>query len=247
MKKIALVLVALIILFSGCVKLHVNQKIHSNLDSDYEVKMDLSGFANAAKSMGSMYSDSSSNFIEEFDKNFAGMCNDIQENNEFIKELSDFKCSVDVEKHTLTFSGTRSLKDDSSLTVERGLFNKYIYDVSKGKEFLSSMNSGNNQNLLNSTQLSAEELEAQKAYLKSMGFEMVYTLEMPGTITKTEIGEIKDNKVVIDLLDLTGKENFYVESEELNAFYVVSIAAAITLILALLVILLVKFKKKKGS
>lgn len=227
MKKILIpVLLILLLVFSGCIQVHITQKIHSNYNSDVEIEMDMSGIAGMMDSMDSNY------------------CDDLDE--EGIKTmLSNFKCEVDKENYIAKFSGTFSLIGTGALKIEPGLFNtKYIYDASKGQEFLDSMNSSDSD-IDSPIGDYSEMTEAQIKQMKAMGVELTYTVEMPGTITKTEVGEIKDNKVVIDLLEASGKENYYIESEEPNFVSVIAIAVAVILVLALVFIFLLKPKKNK--
>jgi len=239
MKKVLVLLLISLLLFSGCIRFHINQKIHSNLDSDYEIKMDLSGLVGFIKSMPSDDPDS----IKDFDANFSKMCDGFKE--EDIAEFENFKCEVDMENYIMIMSGTKSLKDDESITVEYGLFNTYKFDVSKGRDVLESVNSDSLTGMDSSGALNTGEMDdAMLQQMKAMGFEMTYTLEMPGTITKSDIGEIKDNKLEVDLLALSGDETFYVESEELNPVYGGGIALAVIIVLALIILLLKRRKKE---
>ncbi len=236
MKKILIpVLLIVLLVFSGCIQVHITQKIHSNYNSDVSIEMDMSGIAGMMDSMDSNSPDSSTS-------SFSSYCDDLDE--EGIKSmLSNFKCEVDEENYIAKFSGTFSLIGTGALKIEPSLFStKYIYDASKGQEFLDSMNS-NDSDIDSPIGDYSEMTEAQIKQMKAMGVELIYTVEMPGTITKTEVGEIKDNKVVIDLLEASGKENYYIESEESNLVPIIAIAVAVILVLALVFIFVVKRKK----
>ncbi len=227
MKKYFLfALLVSILLFSGCIKIHINQKIYSNYDSDIEMEMDLSG---AMGLMGSM---------PDANKNsFADICKNFEKKQ--TEKLENFKCEADEENYVVKVSGTTSLKDTEALQIENGILTtKYRYDASKGKDYLNSLEASDTSGSMN---LSEEMNEEQIQYLKSVGVEMIYALEMPGKIIHSDAGEIKDNKVVIDLLNLTGKEKVYIESEELN------ILPLIAVIIAVIAVILFLFFKRKGS
>ena len=204
-KALLIILLVSVLLFSGCIKLYINQKIHSNYDTDLEIIMDMSGMAG---------------LMQGVDQNtsFADSCKQFEEQSEDSpNELADFKCEVDEENYIIKLSGTTSLEDTGTLEIERSfLTTKYKYDASKGKDYLDSLGDSDSTSTPSSIDFSQEMTEEQLQQMKAMGIEMVYTIEMPGTITKTDVGEIKDNKVVIDMMTLSGKENVYVESEEFN-------------------------------
>ncbi len=208
MKKVfLLVLLISVLLFSGCFKFNAYEKINSDRTSEIKMEVDFSGIAGM---MGDQVSDSSE------------MCSSFEEDSEE-NDFYDIECNV--EDYVMVVSAKRSLKDNPALKVEESLFSKkYIYNVSEGSSFFDSVTEGTGD--AGSIDTSDEQ---QVEQFKAAGVEMTYTLEMPGNITKTDLGEIKDNQVVVDLLTMDKSKTYYVESEELGLGFVLGAAVIIIL------------------
>jgi|GEM_PF-3106740 len=83
----------------------------------------------------------------------------------------------------------------------------------------------------------------QLKLMKSM-VPITYTVTMPGKIIRADVGEIKDNKVVIDYYDLIDKNEAYIESQELQGSYFI-IGAIIAVLCIIVVLVLLKRRGKK--
>jgi hypothetical protein len=114
-------------------------------------------------------------------------------------------------------------------------FITYEYDVKNIYIILSNASEAQEE------EFSDAQLRQTKSIAGLMGMEWKYTLEMPGKITKADVGEIVDNKVIIDMFDLVEKDHVYVESQKLNFLWDIFIIAIIVTVIITLILI---FKRR---
>ena len=135
---------------------------------------------------------------------FSTFCDQQRAQFEARENLISFKCQsqepfkfVIVAKERL--SATIFIKEETLFST------KYRYDLGEYQKYAEQF-SGNQQieGLPEGSQSNISELtEQQVQQLALAGFEITYTVEMPGTITTTNIGKIENNKVIISLGELS--------------------------------------------
>jgi len=211
MAILAFLLVTL--LFAGCVKLTLYQKIHPDKSSDMQLDMDFSNLYDMMKSFNQ--SMSLADFDEQLNKK---TCPDLIKN--LTKpEASELTCSAKDGK--VTIKGR--YKETPGLSRDETLFeNIYTYRI----EQFGNADSFNMSNI-------------SKNAASLMGLEMKLIVEMPGEIVETN-GKVEDkNKAVFDLIDLASKnEKPYVKSKETRLDMVIAAVLAIIIIVAVIFLLI---------
>lgn len=143
---------------------------------------------------------------------------------EFLKvtKLKNARCDAG-ENFVITKSGEYSPRESGALVVSPSIpYTTYKYDAKNIFGVLGNASAPQGQTF------SEEALAQTKSQAALLGLDFKYTVVMPGEVTKKDIGEIKDkNNVVINLFDMVGRENLYVESQELNLFYDIPLVAAV--------------------
>jgi len=236
-KQASLVLTLLaVLILSGCISLDVKQKIKSNGDSEMEVTYDLSAFYSVANDMTAGFGNGSVKQPEagKEDNNLTESCG------KFLKgtDWKNPKCRV-TENYKIIMGGESSLKGNPAFKVSRSIpYITYHYDVKNVYSELSDASKSQDQ------EFSDAQLSKSKQVANAMGMKFTYTVEMPGKISKADIGEVKGNQVVIDLFELSGKEVVYIESQELNLLWDLG---ALALILAFITWGVVAMLKKRAK
>ncbi|MEM4662533.1 MAG: hypothetical protein QXM75_00755 [Candidatus Diapherotrites archaeon] len=218
----------LLILTSGCVTITIDHKIMSDGNSKITLTYDYSQFAQIAASYGQSTAD--------LDTNIRTQCN------EFNKKVSEAgwknaKCEVKDKK--MIISGEFNIEDNPTFAPHFEIIQGIPYTTYKynAKAILVSLKSTDSN-------FSASNLKMMKTLYSSAGVNLTYNVEMPGKVTKAEVGKIEgENKVIIDLFDLAEKQSAYIESQELNMFAVGVIIIVIALLLLVLFLVLKKSTK----
>lgn len=137
-----------------------------------------------------------------------------------------------------------------TLATKEFLKNLEVSEKNGKKEYIltlntsSAINSENNTNMFSSGQYSLEQM-------KALGLETVATIEMPGKITKASIGTVKDNTVIVDLLEasMSGKDIIITSGEKgsnSSATIYLYAAFAIALVAILAISMVLWNRKKRG-
>jgi hypothetical protein len=219
--NISLILI-FVIFISGCIDVTINQKIRSDGTTEINIVYDLSAAAAMMKQYGQ------EDFASGLRENLTKGCDNLTKSGLF----RNVKCDYSESDNKISISAESVSSIGSSIFDKKSdlFFSKYRYDA-KAVYNLFSMgtnsfdvqgNTMNDSSLLN---------------MKALNAKWVYNLEMPGTITNADVGNVSGGKVVINIFDLIGKEHAYVESEELNILMliipIVIIAVIIIIIMAL--------------
>jgi len=216
-----------IIFVSGCINMEVNQKINSDSNSEIEIVYDLSAIAGISSQFESDLEQQES--MSDFNENLSQACTEFNEKTDW----KNAKC-ITTDDYKIIMSGEISLKDSPDFKITRSIpFITYRYDVKNIYTILSDVNVSEDQG----QDFSDESLLETKSMSRLFNMEWKYTLEMPGKITKADVGEIKDNKVIIDMFDLAEEDHVYVESQELNLLWNLGVIAIIIGIVAIILIL----------
>ncbi|MCX8190479.1 MAG: hypothetical protein N3F05_04630 [Candidatus Diapherotrites archaeon] len=229
-KAILVFSIIFLIVVSGCIKLNVNQQIRSDGTSRIEMVYDMSGLYEMAKSQGGDTS--------EMDANMANMCKNFNSDG----KLKNAKCEV-TSDYKVIASGEFVMAEHSvfskAFKVNHSIpYTTYQFDAKAIFNGLPGSGSAD-------TNFSEASLRQLKQSAGLMGIVMTYNVEMPGQITKAEVGEIKGNIVSINIFDLVDREHAYIESQELNVFAIA--IAIVVIVVLLLVVILVLFKRRKSS
>jgi len=231
----------LFVLVSGCIKINVDQKISSNGIMDTTMEIDYSQLANAIpQAEGTQPPD------------FSTFCEQQREQFEARENLISFKCTSP-EKFKSVITAKERL-DGSIFIKEDGLLaTKYRYDLGAYQKYAEQFSNNQQiQGLPDDGQANISELtDEQIQQLALAGFEITYTVEMPGTITTTNIGKIENNKVVISLAELSKLNDpntkKVIISEQTSFLFVLSIIIGVFLFIVVGVVLIYFFVIKKPS
>lgn len=242
-KNISLILILISVLFiSGCISMDVKQKINRDGTSEIEIIYDLSAILGMAEQLGNSSGQQGNISVGEGSKeNFTQACEGFNKE----MKLKNAKC-VTTEDYKIIINFDTSLENNPAFKVSRSIpYITYEYDVKNVYNILSDLPSVNQGGTGESQQekFSDEELIQAKS-MKAMGVKYSYTLEMPGKISKTDVGNVQENKVVIDMFDMIGKEHIYVQSKELNLLYDLAIVAIILILVGGAAILLLSKRRR---
>ncbi|MBU0898919.1 MAG: hypothetical protein KKB03_01075 [Nanoarchaeota archaeon] len=228
-KKILLLSVlAFIVLASGCINLELEQKINRDGMSSIKTTVDMSGlyenfkedvFGENAPDINTALSDYCSNFLKS-------------------TPLLNPYCTPMPEEYMVVAGGEMSLKDNPSFTFDGST---YRYDIKDIQEVLSSATRAQGQ------EITPENIEQVEKMAKAVGMNLKYIVEMPGVITRADIGEIKGNRVEMDFFNLYKSDHIYIESQETNGITGMFIANPVIgfgAIIILLVVVLFLLNKK---
>ena len=237
-KKISMISVlGLVILLAGCINLEIKQKIDRVGNSNIEIVFDMSKLVEPFKESVSQYC---SEVSEEKDskEGFMKSCDDFNEKT----KLKNPKCSV-TEDYKIVMSGELALGGETFKVVKSIPYITYTYDA-KHIEKLVSESVGGSKNLGIPSEDLGESSDFGNFGLspEMLGIKATYTLEMPGKIVKADFGEIKDNKLIMDLIELQDKDKALVESQELNLTWLIAGGAVLFMIVIIVLALVLRRK-----
>lgn len=210
-KKFYIIVLCLLVLLTGCVKGNVNIDFQNtdNVKMNIELLLPKSFYNSYATSI-----DELKNALEE--KNLKNW------------QSKDLKRSI----NGVSYLGFNLIAPE---TINKQLLSFFYYDKQENNYHVEiDLNTINNiyntSELKNISNYSLENL-------KEMGLEVNLNIIMPGEIIKTNIGEINDNKVKINLLDLLTQNKISVISlvskEKTSNSFVVNFVVIIALIFIL--------------
>ncbi len=229
-RRVLFSLAILLFLLSGCIKIHMDQVVLPNGDSDVTITYDFSpmmGLAAAQMNESNMTNGS-------MDMGMAmPSCEDMDSDE---LALLDRQCTV-TDDNKMIITG-RLPKEESAVIVTNGIpYKTYEIDVAKAKGL-----AGDSDDLNAGAPPGAD---GSADMLKMMGMEFTYTLTMPGTISAAAIGEVDGNTVTIDLLEVEEGEQLHVTSRTLNLMPTAAIGGGVLLVIIILFVLLAKHGKRK--
>ncbi|MFA6436561.1 MAG: hypothetical protein WCW30_05525 [Candidatus Gracilibacteria bacterium] len=230
-----------LLLLSGCIKMDVQQTINTDKTSHIEVIYDASELVSYMTSMEDSFSEDSTTTEETTvtddttvtdettpseplttdeitvtddtavttDSNADLLTGFDEACDTFLAETTWTNPTCVAEEYVFTMAGDISLLEDPSLTTNKTPAGTvYRYDLKNLFIQLSAVGMSQDQDF------SDAALEEQKQYADMSGITLTYTLTMPGTITKADVGTISEDatSVSINLFDMAGMENAYVES-----------------------------------
>lgn len=182
MKKIGKVLVSLLFIFSltGCVKYNITLKISETGQSNVEMEMLV--LESYLKQVGQ----TSEEWINDVKKRAGDKLKESADINVDVKETSK---TIDNQKYVGAVITAASEKQDENIKKEE----------KDGKTLLTYTIPLSD---FDDSDLPTDELgDINFSQLKTMGVEMILRVEMPAKV-KSTVGEVKDNVVTIDLLDM---------------------------------------------
>ena len=168
--------------------------------------------------------------MSELENNFTQACSRFYEKTTW----KNANCKV-TDDYKIIMSGELSLKDNTAFEISRSIpYITYKYDIKNIYSILSDVSESQEQ------EISDIELNKTEPTNGLMGMELKYILEMPGKITKADMGEIEDNRITIDMIDMVEKEHIYVESQELNLLWDLGIVLFILVVIIAVVVSILK-------
>lgn len=209
-KYFILAVFAALLLFSfGCIKIKMYQNIYADGSADAEVKMDLSVLPEE--------------YMEELDEE--EFCDEVESSamSQYTGENCEIiSCELEGEEVSVKSHCEDIEEGGVEFTVEPGIFETtYTYSI----ELDDSSYESPYADLVDASQM------------KAMGFEMMYYINMPGSIVSTSYGEIEDNTVEIDLIEYLAdesKDDIIIVSKETNVLLYIIIGLLILGIIFLL-------------
>lgn len=220
-------MIALLVSMSGCLDIEANQKINSDGSSEVELIYDFSALEESADEFGGSVDEQQDDSMVQACENFT--INTTWKNAECI-----------MEDGKMTFSGEVML-NSSYFEVDNSVpYITYKYDVTDINNIIEDAGIGGDQE----QDSTSESMGDIKNMAELFGIEMTYTLEMPGEVISTDLGEIKDNKVTINMLDLPDDGPVYVESREPNTVWNIAIVLIIGFIIVASIFI---YNRKKRS
>lgn len=225
---IATLVIALLVGMSGCINIEANQKINSDGSSEIELIYDFSVLESSTDEFGGTTD-------EQQNEDMIQTCEDFAENTTW----KNAECISEDGKITLR---GEVMLNSSYFEVEKSIpCITYRYDATDINNIIEDASIGGEQG----QNLADDSIGDMKSMAEMFGIKMTYTLEMPGEIVNADIGDIKDNKVTINMFDLPDDEPVYIESRELNTYGILVVTCILGVML--LVCLYVVMRKKKNN
>jgi len=224
-----------VILVSGCINMEIRQKIRADGISEMQLTYDLSAITQLPDQLGDATVTPPD--IDELRQNVTQTCDEFSAD----AGWSNVQCSV-TDDFKVLISGEYSLKDSPALEITPSLLSTtYRYNVKNVYNTLSDVSETQGQ------EFSEDQLEQAKSMAGLMNMKMEYVIEMPGAITHADIGEVEGNTVTIDIFDLAGTGDVYVESQETNIALLGAVAGIVVIILIVIVLVVRRGRGSAGS
>jgi len=242
----------LIVFFSGCVKVNIEHEIKSDGTNEMNIKYDFAELYDMGKSAYSSTSQPGSpswaDAERQMDQNMEKSCSDVKK--QFAEKNIKGECSFDTKSKVLSLHYSFSMQDDPALakafTVSHSPpYVNYKYNAAAISKSNMLKSLGSSPGTTDTTKNMDTNIDPQQLKLMKSVVPITYTVTMPGKIIRADVGEIKDNKVVIDYYDLIGKNEAYIESQEFNLMPVIIIGAIIAVLCIVVVLVLLKRRGKK--
>ena len=208
-----------LIFFSSCITLEISQVIEKNGVSHINYIYNLSKFKDfKAGNVSNM------NFSNKINFSF---CNNVNLTGKF----KNFGCKFNDESYIGVISGDLQLNSSNGFLIQ-DLNSKVVYKLDL-KKMIKTLNFG----AFNSTLFSGTKEKTPILNLSDV--KIIYLITMPGEIISTDFGEIKENILIVNYLDLISNENeeLNVISEESSIF--ISIKSIIIIFIILIFIALI--------
>lgn len=220
-------------LVSGCIKMNVTQSIQPSGTAHLRVVYDMTAMVESFQDIDESGQPEDLSIIKPEDA--AQSCED------FKSEATWSNATCTVEGYVFTMEGDVQLESPAFEVIASLGKTTYQYDLKNLYTLLESVGDSQGQDF------SEEGLQTYKDYVEYTGIELTYSLQMPGNITQTNVGEIQDDgsTVVIDLFDMAGMESATVVAEEKNVSWLWIGVGGGVIILGLGGFL--ALKKKKGD
>jgi hypothetical protein len=208
-----LLLTTILILFSGCFSIGINQELKEDGSSDFLIKYDFSSLISQ---------------MEDLDQ---GEENEIPDCSLF-ENLTTIDCQT-VKEGIFELSGSLE-KNDKYFRVEKSLFKtSYEYDALEVFDILGQLSEKEEEQI---TQDSLLDFKMLNPTLK-------YEVTMPGEIVSAEVGEFKGNKVKIDIFDLETESSAKIVSKtNSNTIYYI-IGISVVILTSIIVVVVMKKNK----
>ena len=214
----SIVLLLPMILFSGCISIEVKQEITPNGLSSVEVRYDLSA-------MNAMAEDMAGNDNSEPEESYCAEFENVTLN-------AGFECS-EPKKGVIVLSGEWQSSEPYFVVKKSFLKTTYEYDAMEVFDILSKLSEDEEE------QLTKESL----AGLKMLNPTFEYVITMPAAILSSEVGDIKENSVEIDIFDLSDIDSAKIISvQKNNAVLYALIGIAVIFVIAVAILFI---RKKK--
>ena len=235
-----LFLAFVVLFFSGCVDMAIEQELREDGSSDVVIMYDFSALVSSLSGIAEGLQSEETN---EFDGMMDELCED-EGDFEYVKEFG-FDCSV-------TEDGVVMLRGEWQVTseffeVKKGLPKiTYTYDASGVFELLNKLNSNFNSGDFYVSDDSSEDFVDTLPQLGTLGGKITYTVTMPAKVESYEVGVVNENKVIIDVFDLEDRDSAVIVASEINplTYYIGASAGIVLLVLVIMIIINIMRKSR---
>ena len=237
-----LFLALVILFFSGCIDVEIEQELREDGSSDVVIKYDFSGIISSLIGLSEGLQSEETN---EFDGMMDELCEDGGDF-EHVKEFG-FDCSV-TEDGVLVLRGEWQVTSEF-FEVKKGLSKiTYTYNPSGVSELFDKLNTPINSGEFYADD-SSEDFVDTLPQLKRVGGEITYTVTMPANIEFSDIGVVSENRVIIDVFDFRGRESVVIVASKVNPliYYVGASAGVVLLVLVIMIIVNIRRKSRIRS
>lgn len=199
-KSLGVLTIVGLLVLSGCIKMTVTQTLETSGKTHLTVLYDATAMMESIQSMGEAGGE---DLPEPDPSETQKACDDF-----FAKTTWENPTCV-IEGYAFTMGGDTTVTTPAFEATKGVGAMTYRYDLKNIYTLLQAVGEAQGQ------EFSDTALMEQKDYVEVSGIELTYTLQMPGTITKTDVGTIQEDgsTVMINLFDMAALETAYVESE----------------------------------
>lgn len=238
------VLLPSMVVFAGCMKVSVDHVIQPDGNSHATIVNDLSALAGLGDlndasfgGLGDAAADPvATNQLKDFEKNLETVCDD------FYRDTALLNPTCERKDYVVTMQGDVQLTEPA-FTVKKSIpYVTYTYDAAQVLAVLSE--TGGKQ----ADQFDTAALQQAKSGAALVGMELTYTVQMPGKeIVTTDVGDIKDTSVKINIFDLIDKDTTNIVSHKVNWVWisVLILIGLVFLIIGVSVFIMMMKKKRK--
>jgi hypothetical protein len=235
-------LMASLVLFSGCISINVHQKLERNGNSRVTESIDLANFRDYMKGMNGSF--------ELSDASLKSACDNAT------AQDSAISCAYDTASGTITYSksmtpseGGYSFRNESRFPYIVYTFSANSLPEAKPANFDTgtegiTVDRGLEQKLYFNQTDSKKSIDS----LKKIGGSIEYQIEMPGEIIGARNGKIVNGTAVYDVFGLVNiQQGVVVESQELDMNAVIIAGIAIFAVVLILGFAILKITRKKSA
>lgn len=239
------IVIASMTILGGCMKVSVDHTIQPDGSSHVEIVNDLSALAGLGDlnntslgSLGDAAADpAASDQLADFEANLEAACDD------FYRDTTLLNPTCERNGYVVTMGGDYTLPE-SAFTVKKSIpYTTYTYNA---KEVINTLGQTGGEQ---AKQFDEAALAQAKAGASLVGMELTYSVTMPGKeVVITDVGEITETKVEINIFDLIGNDATTIQSQAVNWTWLgILILLGIVIVFIGVAVLMMMVKKKRKA